>query len=647
MALVTKNKWEGLSGRLFNVLPYILTILLWLLLITQGRFFLKKVEDLSLFMFDWQYFNEAIRIPGGLLGALGSFFTQFLYLPWLGSLIWVLSLLITYALTVKAFNLPDQFKALAIIPIALFVIGNMSLGYGVFIMREQDHFFAPVLGYIASFIPLFAIKRTKTTGNRILLLVIWTVIGFPLLGTFALTGTLTAACVTLMDQQILRGKRLYVLATGIALIILVPLVAYNFYTSYRLTDSWYLGLPSISEDLWTRAIRTPFQLALLFLPVMAIASHWFKENGKNIIFQSSIYIISVAAVWAFWFKDDNFRTELAMSEAIDRFEWQEVIDIYKRAVSSHAKSDAKAYSERTAKLKGVKDQNTINEIIDAYNGRFFEPTRTMVLYRDIALLKMDLALDEAFTMKDGGRPQKSRTQVPMVLQSGKQLYFQYGLPNLCYRWCIEDAVEHGWSIGTLKYMSMLSVLTGEKEMAMKFLNKLDKTLFHKKWSKDNRITATTEQIAEITPYNKIIPLMCYEDNMTNDMGKCESHLIRHFSNNHLIETTSDFNQASLLWAMRIQSIPVFWNKLILYLNSTPGNSIPRSIQEAIILYNSLEGQKEDLPVDQTVRNSYDTFTQYVERHPVRSLTESSYPYYQKFGKTFYYYYYFVRNLQTY
>ena len=647
MTLVTKNKWEGVSGRLFKVLPYFLALLLWLLLITQGRFFLKKVEDLSLFLFDWQYFIEAILIPGGLLGAAGSFFTQFLYLPWLGSLIWVLSLLITYLLTTKAFNLPNQFKALAILPVALFVIGNMSLGYGVFIMREQDHFFAPVLGYIASLIPLFAIKRFKATGNRILLLVIWTVTGFPLLGTFALTGTLTAACATLMDQDILQGKRLSVLGTGIALIILVPLVAYNFYTSYRLADSWYLGLPSISEDLWTHAIRTPFQLALLFLPVMAIASHWFKEDCKNIIFQLSIYIISVTAVWAFWFKDDNFRTELAMSEAIDRFEWQEVIDIYKQTVSSHTKSDAKAYSERTAKLKGLKNQNTINEIIDTYNYRFFEPTRTMVLYRDIALLKMDRALDEAFTMKDGGRPQKSRTQIPMVFQSGKQLYFQYGLPNLCYRWCIEDAVEHGWSIGTLKYMSMLSILTGEKEMAIKFLNKLDKTLFHKKWSKDNRITASTEQIAEVTPYNKILPLMCYEDNMTNDMGKCESHLIRHFSNNNPIETTSYFNQASLLWAMRIQSIPVFWNKLNLYLNSTSSNSIPRSIQEAIILYNSLEGQKEDFQVDQAVRNSYGTFTQYVEKHPVRSLTESSYPYYQKFGKTFFYYYYFVRNLQTY
>ena len=74
----------------------------------------------------------------------------------------------------------------------------------------------------------------------------------------------------------------------------------------------------------------------------------------------------------------------------------------------------------------------------------------MVLYRDLALVKTDKALDEAFSMKDGSRLQKSRTQIPMALQSGKQLYFHYGLTNLCYRWCFEDAVEHGWNAGTLR-----------------------------------------------------------------------------------------------------------------------------------------------------------------------------------------------------
>ena len=477
MTKVTTNKSIRLSEQLLKYIPILFAVILWCVLSFREQFFLKKVEDLSVFLFDKLFIMDSFKTPGGFLGLAGSFLTQFLYIPWLGALIWIALLLLSYYLTIRALRIPERYRPIALIPVALLVIGNMSLGYGVFIMREQDHFFAPVLGYLAALIPLFAIKRTQTVASKLILLTIWTAIGFPLFGTFAFIGTLTAACTTFMDQEMLRSKRLTILAVSLALIIFIPLIAYSFYTSYRLVDSWHMGLPSISDDQWTFAIRTPFQLALLFLPVMAIASRWFKENdSKNIIFQISFYIISVAAVWGFWFKDDNFRTELAISEAIDRFDWPKVVDIYKKAVSSHAKSDAKAYADRTAKLKGIKDQNTLTDIVDSYDERFFEPTRVMVLYRDLALLKMNRALDESFTMKDGGRLNKSRTQIPMVFQSGKQLYFQYGLPNLCYRWCIEDAVEHGWSAGTLKYMSMLSLLTGEKEMAMKFLNKLEKTM---------------------------------------------------------------------------------------------------------------------------------------------------------------------------
>ena len=649
MTKVTTNKSIRLSEQLLKYIPILFAVILWCVLSFREQFFLKKIEDLSVFLFDKLFIMDSFKTPGGFLGLAGSFLTQFLYIPWLGALIWIALLLLSYYLTIRALRIPERYRPIALIPVALLVIGNMSLGYGVFIMREQDHFFAPVLGYLAALIPLFAIKRTQTVASKLILLTIWTAIGFPLFGTFAFIGTLTAACTTFMDQEMLRSKRLTILAVSLALIIFIPLIAYSFYTSYRLVDSWHMGLPSISDDQWTFAIRAPFQLALLFLPAMAIASRWFKENdSKNIIFQISFYIISVAAVWGFWFKDDNFRTELAISEAIDRFDWPKVVDIYKKAVSSHAKSDAKAYADRTAKLKGIKDQNTLTDIVDSYDERFFEPTRVMVLYRDLALLKMNRALDESFTMKDGGRLNKSRTQIPMVFQSGKQLYFQYGLPNLCYRWCIEDAVEHGWSAGTLKYMSMLSLLTGEKEMAMKFLNKLEKTIFYRKWSRDNRIAVKDmEHLVEKTPYNKILPLMCYEDNMTNDMGKCESHLIRHFSTYIPTDATFEFNQASLLWAMRIQSIPDFWKRLSIYLYSAPEKTLPRNVQEAIVLYNSLEGQGADLPVSQAAKEKYADFTQYVEKHPVRNLNESSYPYSQKFGKTFYYYYYFVRNLQTY
>ena len=648
MTPVISDKCKGLSRRVFKLLPYILAVLLWAVLVIFENHFLKKVEDLSVFLFDWQYLKEGLTIPGGFLGLAGSFLTQFLHLPWLGSLIWIILLLIIFQLTIKTFNIPEQFRVLALIPVALLIIGHMSLGYGIFIMREQDHFFAPSLGYLAALIPLLITTRTKQVWNRILILTVWTALGFQLFGTFALVGTLTASIMTLADRTAPNKDRITILIASVALILLTPLVTYNFYTSYRLVDSWHLGLPSVSDDIWTRAVRWPFQSALLFLPVYPFASRLLKENGKTIILQSAVCIISIAAVWGFWFKDDNFHTELAMSEAVDRFDWQEVVDIFQKTAGLHAKSDEKAYQARTKQLSGVKDLNTVKDIVEQYKDRFFEPTRTMVIYRDLALLKMNRALEESFTMKDGGRPQKSRTQVPMAFQSGKQLYLQYGLVNMSYRWCLEDVIEHNWSYGTLKYLTMHCTIMQESEFAHKYLNKLEKTIFYRRWAKEQRPLAADSLLMSISePYQSILPYMCFENRMTNDMVKSETFLMRHFTEPEPPHPTPEYDRAALLWAMRIQDVPLFWQSLYFYINSNKVVELPKSVQEAVILYNSLEKGGFDLPCSKEVENSYESFNRFVKASPIRDLNESAYPYSKKFGKTFYYYYYFIRNLQTY
>ena len=476
MTKVIQNEQKGVSERILKYIPFLLAVVLWCILTFRYQFFLKKVEDLSVFLFDKQFFLESFRIPGGILGLAGSFLAQFLHLPWLGSLIWVLSLLSAYYLTARVFRISPSFRPIALIPVALLVIGNMSIGYGVFIMRDQEHFFTPVLGYMASLLPLAVISRQKNLWSKILFIAGWIIAGFAVLGAYAFTGALAAACAELVSKDSIRRERIAFFASTLALTVFVPLIIYSFYTTYRLVDSWNVGLPSISEDVLTRGIRAPFQLALLCQILLSLLSGKLSNitlsPTKTQLTQSITFVIAIAITWGFWFKDDNFRTELAMSAAVDRYDWQEVVNIYTKAYNRHSKSDEKAYASRSKKIAAAKSDNEISDIVERYSNRFFEPTRTMVLYRDLALLKMDRALEEAFTMKDGGRMQKTRLQIPMAWQSGKQFYFQYGLVNMAYRWCLEDAVEHNWSYGTLKYMAMHAVIMQEPELAEKYINKL-------------------------------------------------------------------------------------------------------------------------------------------------------------------------------
>ena len=649
MSKVTSSNFKQTAGKLLGYLPFLLALVIWIILTFKEQYYLKKVEDLSLFLFDRQFVLDWFSTPGGFLGLAGCFFTQFLHIPWLGALIWVILLLLSYKLTVKALRIPDTLSPLALIPIALLVVYNMSLGYGVYIMREQDHFFAPLLGFFTALIPLLAIRNIRPVWGKILFIALWTVIGYPLLGTFALIGTLSASILTLTGQEDSRTDRLIVFITGLVLTILVPVILYRLYTSYRLSDSWGMGLPDVSEELWRRPVRIPLQLALLFIPVMSAISRWLREKKASLAVQLSVYIAAIAVVWGFWYKDDNFHTELAMSDAVDRSDWQQVIDIYTKVTAANAKSDARAYAARTKELAGIKDNNKAGDIIDRYEKRFFQPTRTMVMYRDLALLKLDRALDEAFSMKDGSRLQKSRSQLPMALQAGKQFYLQYGLVNMCYRWCLEDAVEHGWSYSTLKYITMHAVTMQDGDLASKYTGKLSKTLFYRKWAESQKeLGSDLKAIAAVEPYRSILPLRCFEDRMTNDMGKTETFILSHFTGQQPASSTPEYDRAALFFAMRTQDIPQFWNRLAYYINSNDFKVMPRNVQEAILLYSTLENRDSShMPLNDKVQKSYDSFNRYVQSHSVRDLRESSYPYSQRYGKTFFYFYYFTRNLQTY
>lgn len=649
MTKVIRNGQKALPEWVIKLIPFILALALWCTLTFREQYFLKKVEDLSVFLFDKQFILESLRIPGGILGLAGSFLAQFLHLPWLGALIWVALLLLAYRLTIRVFRISSSLSPIALIPIALLIIGNMSLGYGVFIMRDQEHFFTPVLGYMASLIPVAAICRCRQLWSRLVLIAVWIMAGFPVLGAYAFIGAVSAAFTELSDKEHLRNERFTVLAFSIAMTILVPLVFYSFYTTYRLVDSWVVGLPSISEDVLTRGMRAPFQLALLCQLLLALISPKLSATpARNTIMQCALYAVAVATVWTFWFKDENFHTELAMSASVDRYDWQKVEDIYVKAAARHAKTDEKLYKSRTKKIENARSSDEITEIVERYSKRFFEPTRTMVLYRDLALLKMNRALDEAFTLKDGGRPQKSSLQIPMAWQSGKQFYFQYGLVNMSYRWCLEDAVEHNWSYGTLKYMAMHAVIMQEPELAEKYINKLEKTLFYRGWARAQRELESDEAAMSMAePYSSILPYMCFENRMTNDMVKTETFLINHFLGLEPEQPTPEYDRAALLFAMRIQDIRRFRERLYYYVNTNRVNVLPRSVQEASLLYSKLEPDGSQLPYDNSVIQSYEAFNKFVQSHPIRSMKESDYLFWQKFGKTFFYYYYFIRNLQTY
>lgn len=642
---VTAREW------IQKLFPILFAVSLWLLLSFYEQYFLKKAEDLSLFLFDWDFLKSALTVPGGFLGWAASFFTQFLYLPWLGSIFWIALLMLSARLTRSAFGIPAGLSVLSYIPAFILVAGNMSLGYGVYLTRVQDFFFSPVLGYIVSLVPLILTGKSEKRLSNLLILAVWSFIGYPLAGIYALWGTLLAGLAALFRKGT-AAERIAPAAVAAALFLLVPVLLYGQYTSYRIEDSWTMGLTVVSDDIWTSYVRLPFYLIAAFTVLAVLTGRPMTglagSDRNSLIAQIATIVLGTVLVWAFWFKDSNFRAELMMSQAVDRHDWKQVTDIYEKVSMRGIEREKKAIDRRKTELEGVRNEDQVKDIIEEYDLKLFEPTRLMVLYRDLALLKQNRALDQAFTYRDGSRLQKSRTQIPMTFQAGRQLYLNYGVVNMAYRWCLEDLVEHGLSFGTLKYIATYAVLMNETQFASKYLNKLDKSLFYRKWSRSQRdLAADAAAMSKAVPYCEIIPYMSFPDRMSNDHVKAELYLIQHFRDDRGRNASPEFDRAALLWAMRTQDIPQFWTALARYLTTSQDGRLPRHVQEAVQLYSTLESMKVEFPIEQEIKNSHSSFQKYAQLARYRNEQEAAFPFWLKYGKTFFYYYYFTRNLQTY
>ena len=375
-----------------------------------------------------------------------------------------------------------------------------------------------------------------------------------------------------------------------------------------------------------------------------------ESKGRPMLAQLAAIAVSAAIIWSLWFKDENFRAELKMGNALERQDWKAVAQTHLDAARSHEASDRKAYEKRSAELAAVTGRDRRKYITDKYSGRFYSPTRQMVMYKNLALLKLGTAGSSAWHYKDGGRTPAGGIVVPAMFQSGKQIYFNYGLLNNCYRWCIEDAVEYGWNVESLKYAIRSSLVLGNWDIAEKYISKLKHAPLHRKWASEQRkYLHNPAAVAKSAEYGHIVPLICRADILDSDKASLETFLIKYFNSCRPENATPEFDDAAMMWAMTTQDIPSFWKQFSNWISTHPTAEVPLHYQEAACLYGHLEKSVDisRMPFSPNVTKGYDTFTKYAAQHQVENLDEMSYIYGTRFGSTFYYFYYFIRGLQTY
>jgi len=594
----------------------LLLFILFIMVETLGlrRTFLWKVQDLDLFVFNRQYLAETFDVPGGLARYLASFFTQFFYHPWLGTLLYLGLLLLISWLTSQAFHLKGYLKPFSHIPALALLLMMTELGYEIHLIKLPGYPFVPLIGMTALLLAFEGYQRFTQPKTQLIFMGFWTLLGFPLFGAYALAGTLLMLLRTVRQTLSEGFKHNWLpLTGGLMLVVGVPYLYYRFVFGLPCLSRFYLSLLPDFVDKETLVLWLPYVLLAGFLLTASLAitpdKHAWKNNHPPLPAIKAqrwapgiLFLATMLTVHYTGFRDEAFDTELAMQEATEQEDWQAVLSL------------ARAYEE--------------------------EPTRMIVMHTNLALFKLGLAGDQLFKYPSGNSPQHTRGQVLPIQMAGALFYYQYGHLNYAYRWSMEEMVEYGMSHHTLKYAVLTSSLNGESALAKKYNDVLKSTLFHRKWARDREAIINDPGRAMHNPaLLNILRLNAFNDVLDGDHSLLETFLLNHAA--HSRGGNPELIDLSLLANLQLKQADRFWPRFFVYVNTQP--RIPVHYQEAALLFNLQQPQPgiASITFDPLVLKRFNQFVERTKaynnqpRERIKALMA------EEFKGTYWYYYFFA------
>ena len=565
---------------------------------------LWKLQEQNLFLDTPIFFNEQMVVPGGLLSWAGTWLTQLFFYPWLGTLVLCASWLLLMWLVKKAFALPNEWTPLALVPVCLLLLTIVDMGYWVYLLKLPGHAFVGTLGTIAVVALLWAFRALpQRWGLRLVFIGVTAFVGYPLYPLFGIYGI---AATLLMGLYIWRfDQPFWQKITGSVLALagaaLVPLLCYHYaYHETNIANIYFAGLPLYFLQEEYHAYYLPYYGLALFFVVMVLLRLDGVKRFKRIATQAIVLGALAFAVFNYWYKDENFHHELRMQRCIEQNDWQGVVD--------------------EAALQ--KD----------------EPTRAIVMMRNLALSRLGRQADEMYLYPNGSKRYEAPFNMRLMLCVGPMIYYHYGMINYSARLSTEMGVEFGWRVENLKLLAKCALLNKEEGRARKFLNLLKHTTFYGSWA---------NSVREKDELNTVARMMHYDNFLSGDNGYVEQFLMK-----RLAESTSKddalFQEQALLATLWTKDNKQFWYHFRDYLELHPNARIPRYIQEAAYLYGKLEGREmiDQMPIDPMVKQSFENFMgaaqnyNHMEADIVREGMKG-------YSDTYYYDYYLMRDLPEY
>jgi len=542
-------------------------------------------------LFDSLYFNQTVEKCGGLLVYAASFLNQFYYIPWLGTAIFLIFLLLLSFLIIKAFKLNPSSYALALIPPVFILLTLTQSGYMIYVSKIDALAYVNLLGSIIAVGAVFLNRYFKKKVLKYLYPALYVIIFYPIAGFWAILGSL------LLQVRYLRKKSFFQVSIATISTMVIPYLYYYFiFDTLYLSDIYTTLLPDYGIKGPEGILWLPYLLISLSLLLLAL-----KIKIKKAYISAIMLAVCAVLTLKLSYNDDNFRNEIQMQRLAENDKWNEILKIAAKQTD--------------------------------------EPTRLMVMYKDLALFNTGLAGDKMFNYLNGNKEMNSPRKMQPIQMAGAFFFNQYGMMNYSYKWSMEGMVEYGLNPYVLKHFVISSIFNGEKRLAQKYNNILSSTLFHKKWAAEYQKFIDSDQaFKNDVRFKKRLSLSTYTNNLDGDHGRMEDFIRYFFAT--VQGGNAEITELSIMSNLQLKKIEAFWPRLFYWAGNT--SKIPVHFQEAALLFEHLEHKfnMADAPFSQEIRSNFALFLDYIDKYGNYPQEEAKKIFYNSFGKTYWYYYFF-------
>lgn len=534
-------------------------------------------EQYQLFLFDAEYLCEILALPGGVADLLGRFCTQFFLFAWIGAIILGILFSVVQLLTASVFDC-GRFYGLTFLPACLLWL---------FFLDEN----ALVGSLWAVIITLLALRGWQLLQNH------WAKIIFIIISIPILYWAVGPIC-TLFFLGCMVSDRRYVAWAMVGILVNLGLPSWlqhhlSVSKANLLNGIHYYRLPNESPLLLKLAL---FSFILLIL-VTWMEKKWGKQTRKLLLGYLSIAAMAIAQGVLLW-QNYNPKAELVMGY------------------------DYMARHQQWNRLIGTAQTQAPNNAV----------TMTAL---NLALAMRGQLADHMFDYRQNGLaglipPFTSDAVSPLTTA---ETFYQLGMINSAQRFVFEaqEAIpDYQKSARCYKRLAETNLINGNYDVAGKYLNALQKTLFYSDWAEETtRLLGDDEAVNNHPEYGRL------RRNTIKGKGLFDERVIPHMltaliKSNPQNRLAYEYLQAANLLAGDVEN---FINCFDMG-NALGYTTVPKHYQEALAMWGSQnQGTRMPAQVSPTIVQSMNRFTTLCQTPGMKREGLA-----KQFGNTYWYYF---------